>query len=61
VPYDELNGKKYEDVMRRVPDTRKAEQLLGFRAKVGLEDGLSRTIAWQKALRAAERECVEVK
>jgi len=61
VPYDELNGKKYEDVMRRVPDTRKAEQLLGFRAKVGLEDGLSRTIAWQKAVRAAERDCVEVK
>jgi len=61
VPYDELNGKKYEDVMRRVPDVRKAEELLGFRAKVGLEDGLLRTIAWQKAIRAAERDCVEVK
>ena len=61
VPYDEINGKKYEDVMRRVPDVSKASELLGFRAKVGLEDGLLRTIAWQKAIRAAEHDCVEVK
>jgi UDP-glucose 4-epimerase len=61
VPYDEINGKKYEDVMRRVPDVSKAGELLGFRAKVGLEDGLLRTIEWQKAIRAAERDCVEAK
>jgi nucleoside-diphosphate-sugar epimerase len=47
--------------MRRVPDVSKASELLGFRAKVGLEDGLLRTIAWQKAIRAAEHDCVEVK
>jgi nucleoside-diphosphate-sugar epimerase len=61
VPYDELNGKKYEDVMRRVPDLSKARELLGFRAKVGLEDGLAQTIAWQKAIRVSERDLAEVK
>jgi UDP-glucose 4-epimerase len=61
VPYNEINGKKYEDVMRRVPDVSKASELLGFRAKVSLEDGLRRTIEWQRAIRIAERDCVEVK
>ena len=61
VPYDEINGKKYEDVMRRVPDVSKASELLGFRARVGLEEGLLRTITWQKGIRAAEPDCVEVK
>jgi UDP-glucose 4-epimerase len=61
VPYDELSGKKYEDVMRRVPDLSKAGELLGFRTKVGLEDGLVQTIAWQTAVRAAERDLAGVK
>jgi UDP-glucose 4-epimerase len=61
VPYDELNGKKYEDVMRRVPDLGKAGELLGYRARVGLEDGLIQTIEWQRAIRAAERDLAEVK
>lgn len=61
VPYDELNGKKYEDVMRRVPDLSKAGELLGYRARVGLEDGLIQTIEWQRAIRAAERDLAEVK
>jgi len=48
VPYDEIAGRKYEDVRRRVPDIRKAERLFGFRAEVPLEVGLMKTIAWQK-------------
>lgn len=49
IPYDEISkGRKYQDVMRRVPDTSKAEQLLGFRAQVGIEEGMLRTIAWQR-------------
>jgi len=48
IPYDKIAGRKYEDVLRRVPDIRKAERLLGFRAQVPLEEGLVRTIAWQK-------------
>ncbi len=35
-------------VPRRLADTRKAAQQLGFRAKVDLEDGLRRLIAWRK-------------
>ena len=48
IPYDEISkGRKYQDVMRRVPDTSKAEKLLGFKAGVGIEDGMQRTIEWQ--------------
>jgi nucleoside-diphosphate-sugar epimerase len=36
------------DVELRVPDVHKAEKLLGFRAKVELEEGISRTIAWYR-------------
>jgi UDP-glucose 4-epimerase len=49
IPYDEISGRRYEDVRRRVPDTSKAKLLLGFEAKVPLESGLEQTIAWQRA------------
>ena len=39
---------KYEDVRNRVPDITKARKLLGFEPKTDLEEGLLRTIAWQK-------------
>jgi nucleoside-diphosphate-sugar epimerase len=42
VPWD------FPDVELRVPDVRKAEKLLGFRAKVELEEGLLRTLAWYR-------------
>src|SRR5690606_30942671 len=42
VPWD------FADVELRIPDVKKAERLLGFRAKVDLEDGLARTIAWYR-------------
>lgn len=42
VPWD------FADVELRIPDVRKAERLLGFRAQVDLEDGLARTIAWYR-------------
>lgn len=48
VPYESFTGKKYEDVQRRVPDVSKCENLLGVRARVGLEEGLLRTIEWQR-------------
>jgi UDP-glucose 4-epimerase len=35
-------------VPRRWADTRKAEKLLGFRAGVGLEDGIRRLVAWRR-------------
>ena len=49
IPYDEISkGRKYQDVMRRVPDTSKAEKILGFKAKTSLDEGLRRTFEWQK-------------
>jgi UDP-glucose 4-epimerase len=51
VPYESFTGKKYEDVRRRVPDTRLCEKLLGVRAQVGLDEGLKRTIEWQRKAR----------
>ncbi|MDW8364139.1 MAG: NAD-dependent epimerase/dehydratase family protein [Myxococcales bacterium] len=39
----------HPDVELRIPDVRKAERLLGFRARVDLEDGLTRTIEWYRS------------
>jgi len=57
VPYDQLPG-KYQDVRYRVPDNTKAATLLGFEAKVGLEDGLARTVDWHRARRAEQEVAV---
>lgn len=35
-------------VPRRLADTRKAKELLGFEAKVGVEEGLKRLISWRR-------------
>jgi len=48
VPYASFSKNKYEDVMRRVPDTTLSEKILGISAKVSLDEGLRRTIEWQK-------------
>ena len=48
IPYESFTGKKYEDVMRRVPDTTLAREVLGFEARVSLDDGLARTVEWQR-------------
>jgi UDP-glucose 4-epimerase len=48
VPYASFSKNKYEDVMRRVPDTSFSEEILGTSAKVSLDEGLKKTIAWQK-------------
>lgn len=57
IPYDEISsGRKYQDVMKRVPDTSKAEKLLGVKAKIGLEEGLRRTFEWQKKVSSKETE-----
>lgn len=50
VPWD------FPDVELRVPDVHKAEKLLGFKARVDLEEGLLRTLDWyrQKQNRAGQ-------
>ena len=57
VPYESFTGQKYEDVMRRVPDVTLCEQLLGVRAQVDIDEGLGRTIEWQR--RATAKPAVE--
>jgi UDP-glucose 4-epimerase len=54
VPYESFTGGKYEDVRRRVPDVSLCEKLLGVRAVVGLEEGLTRTIEWQRRVTRQE-------
>lgn len=53
VPYEALPG-NYQDVRDRVPETRKAKALLGFKARVSLDEGLERTIAWYAQQRRAQ-------
>lgn len=55
IPYESFTGKRYEDVRRRVPDVSVCEHLLGVKARVGLEEGLKRTIDWQREFTALEK------
>jgi UDP-glucose 4-epimerase len=48
IPYTSFTGKPYEDVMRRVPDVRRCRELLGISCDVTLEEGLRKTIEWQR-------------
>ncbi|HXG08807.1 MAG TPA: NAD-dependent epimerase/dehydratase family protein [Gemmataceae bacterium] len=43
-----LPERSVNPVPRRWADTRKAEKLLGFRAEIGLEEGLRRLVAWRR-------------
>src|SRR5262249_11296948 len=54
VPQEAVYGKSYEDVSRRVPDVTRMNTILGLTAKVDLEDGLTRTIAWFRSPEASE-------
>ncbi len=46
VPYRNVFGENFEETRRRVPDIRRAAEVLGFRAETPLEEGLRATIAW---------------
>lgn len=46
VSYASYYGADFEDTRRRVPDTRRAADLLGFIASTPLRDGLVRTLEW---------------
>ena len=45
--------RKVNPVSRRLADVSKAQRLLGFRAEVGLEEGLDRLVTWWQAQRKA--------
>jgi UDP-glucose 4-epimerase len=45
-PYETDFPRGFEDTRRRVPDVTRARDMLGFEARVGLADGLARTLEW---------------
>jgi UDP-glucose 4-epimerase len=49
VPYESFYGAGFEDTRRRVPDVRRARDVLGFEAEVRLADGLRTTLDWCRA------------
>jgi UDP-glucose 4-epimerase len=46
VPYRQVFGENFEDMRRRMPDVRRAAEVLGFCARTPLEEGLAKTIEW---------------
>lgn len=53
VPYNEAYAKGFEDLERRVPDTRKLERATGYRFQRSLEDIISDVVADRRARLAA--------
>lgn len=51
LPISEVYGSDFEEISRRVPETSKARALLGFEARVTLDEGLQRTWEWWQKCR----------
>jgi len=49
VPYDEAYEEGFEDMMRRVPDTTKIHELIGYTPKFKLDEILTSVIEYQRA------------
>lgn len=43
-----MYGKRYEDIPRRIPDSTKAQQELGWSLEVDVDEGIRRTVAWAR-------------
>jgi UDP-glucose 4-epimerase len=48
IPYRTFGN--YEDVPHRIPDLARLRERIGFTPRISLEEGLRRTIAWQRSL-----------
>jgi UDP-glucose 4-epimerase len=48
VPYDEAYEEGFEDMQRRVPDTTRARELVGFEPQVALDDILTMVVQEQR-------------
>ena len=46
VTQEEIYGKSYEDIPRRVPDNNKMRRLLGVEPKISLREGAAMTMEW---------------
>ncbi|MBT7690867.1 MAG: NAD-dependent epimerase/dehydratase family protein, partial [Gemmatimonadales bacterium] len=49
IPYDEAYEEGFEDMARRVPNTSRAGQLVGFEPSIGLDDIIRSVVADQQA------------
>jgi UDP-glucose 4-epimerase len=46
VTQEEIYGKSYEDIPRRVPDITRMRKMLGVEPKVSLREGAALTMEW---------------
>jgi nucleoside-diphosphate-sugar epimerase len=46
------------DIRRRIPDTTKAKDLLGFETQIDLDQGLVEVISWLQTVLATEKAAV---
>lgn len=58
-PFQEISGEAYygegyEDSLRRIPSVEKSKRLLGFEAKIPLEDALEESLRWFRSHYIAE-------
>lgn len=50
IPAEKKYGKGYDDIPRRIPDSSRAKEILGWEAKTSLEEGLEKTINYYKKI-----------
>jgi len=50
VPYEKFYGKDFEDIKRRIPDTSKIQNLIGWEPEVSLDELLQRGIKYERGL-----------
>jgi len=48
LPYEEVYGEGFEDMSHRIPDITKIHNLTGYMPRVGLDDGLKKTIEYHR-------------
>jgi UDP-glucose 4-epimerase len=52
-------ARKVNPVSRRIADVSRAQSLLGFKAQIGLEDGLKRLVSWWQSNRVGASASIE--
>jgi len=55
ISHEQEYGAGFQDTRRRVPDIAKAAALLGYTVDTDLDEGLRKTVAWQKDQNAAKK------
>ena len=48
IPYDQAYTKDFEDMKRRVPDTSRIKNAIGWEQKITIDDTLKEIVDWMK-------------